>query len=209
MGDIRIGRIVLGMYQTNCYFAYREDSKDVCVFDPADSGDYIFKELTDRGFCVKAILLTHGHFDHIYGANELRKLAGCKIYAGKDEKELLNNSKLNCSASVGRIETVEADEYLSDGDKLSVAGMDISVLFTPGHTKGSVCYLFENEGILIAGDTLFNQSVGRSDLPTGNGRTLIDSIRKKIMVLPNETVVYPGHGEKTRVLFERENNPYL
>ena len=158
---------------------------------------------------MQAILLTHGHFDHIWGANEVRSLAGVKMYAYEQEKELLNSEKLNVSKGAGRPYTVEADVYLKDGETLTVADMTCKCIATPGHTAGSCCYYFEDAGILVSGDTLFQESVGRTDLPTGNMRTLMNSVKQKLFVLPEETKVYPGHGESTTIGYEKKYNPFI
>lgn len=209
MSDIKIGRIVLGMYQTNCYFLHREDSSEIVVFDPGDSGKYLYDEFTDKGFTVSGIVLTHGHFDHVYGVADLRKLSGAHVYAYKDEEKLLLDPDINVSVSVGRPVTVEADVLLRDGEEFSLAGITFKTIHTPGHTGGSACYYIEDSGILIAGDTLFNLSVGRSDFPTGNGRVLEESVTEKLFVLPDDTKVYPGHGDFTTIGFEKENNPFF
>lgn len=209
MSGIKIGRMVLSMCQTNCYFLYREDAKECILIDPADQGQQIYNALSKNGFTIQAILLTHGHFDHIWGANEVRSLAGVKMYAYEQEKELLNSEKLNVSKGAGRPYTVEADVYLKDGETLTVADMTCKCIATPGHTAGSCCYYFEDAGILVSGDTLFQESVGRTDLPTGNMRTLMNSVKQKLFVLPEETKVYPGHGESTNIGYEKKYNPFI
>ncbi len=209
MSGIKIGRMVLSMCQTNCYFLYREDAKECILIDPADQGQQIYNALSKNGFTIQAILLTHGHFDHIWGANEVRSLAGVKMYAYEQEKELLNSEKLNVSKGAGRPYTVEADVYLKDGETLTVADMTCKCIATPGHTAGSCCYYFEDAGILVSGDTLFQESVGRTDLPTGNMRTLMNSVKQKLFVLPEETKVYPGHGESTTIGYEKKYNPFI
>ncbi len=206
---IKVGQMALGMYQTNCYFLHKEGSSDTIVFDPADSGDYIFDSLKKNGLNVKAIVLTHGHFDHIYGVNKLRELSGAKVYSYIGEAKLLEDENLNCSVSVGRPAHVACDEYLHDGEDITFADMTFKTLYTPGHTEGSACYYFEEDKLLIAGDTLFCESIGRSDLPTGSGKTLINSITEKLMVLPDDVTVYPGHGESTTIGNERAYNPFL
>lgn len=209
MKELKIGRIVLGMCQTNCYFVYEEGSSRAIVFDPADKGDYIYNGLKGKGFTVEAILLTHGHFDHIWGSKKLKELSGAKIYAYEEEKEVCEDSAVNVSAQAGRAYTVEADEYVKDGAELTVAGMTCRLIATPGHTKGSCCYYFEEDGILISGDTLFQESVGRTDLPTGSMSRLIRSIKEKLLCLPDEVKVYPGHGESTTIGYEKEHNAFL
>ena len=122
--------------------------------------------------------------------------------------DLCESAKLNVSEDVGRPYTVTVDWYLKDGEKVSIEGMEFRVIGTPGHTKGSCCYYFEKDGILISGDTLFEGSVGRDDLPTGNGKTLLQSLKNKLMILPEETKVFPGHGGATTIGDEKKYNPY-
>lgn len=209
MANLKIGRIVMGMCQTNCYFVYPEGKSEVILFDPADRGDYIYHSLKDKGFTVAAILLTHGHFDHIWGLEKLKELSGAKVYAYEEEKEVCENASVNVSKGAGRPCEITADEYVKDGATISVAGMSCQLIATPGHTKGSCCYYFEEEGILISGDTLFQESVGRTDLPTGSMSALVRSVKEKLMVLPADVKVYPGHGESTTIGYEKEYNPFL
>lgn len=209
MADLKIGRMMLGICQTNCYFVYKEGQKDVILFDPADKGEYIYETLQKHGFHVAGILLTHGHFDHIWGSKALRELSGAKIYAWEEEKEVCEDAGLNVSAQVGRSYTVKADTYVKDGEEITIAGMTCKVIGTPGHTKGSCCYYFEDAKLLLSGDTLFQESVGRTDLPTGSMSKLVRSVKEKLLCLPDEVTVYPGHGESTTIGYERENNAFL
>jgi glyoxylase-like metal-dependent hydrolase (beta-lactamase superfamily II) len=209
MGKLKIGRLMLGICQTNCYFIYREGSQDVIFFDPADKGDYIYETLKEKGFQVKGILLTHGHFDHIWGVNRLKELSGAPLYAYEAEKVLCEDAVTNVSDQVGRPYTVSPDRYLQDNEEITIADMTCRLIATPGHTVGSCCYYFAEEGILIAGDTLFQDSVGRTDLATGSMGALVRSVKEKLFVLPEETKVYPGHGEATTIGHEKKYNPFL
>lgn len=208
MADLKIGRITLGMCQTNCYFLYREGETNVVFIDPADQGKYIYDKLTEKGFTVDAILLTHGHFDHIMGAKELRDLTDAKIYILEEDKVLIRDPYVNVSAQWAKKYTLEADEFLKDGQELTFGDKKCKVIATPGHTIGSCCFYFEEDKLLIAGDTLFYESVGRTDLPTGSMSKLQRSIQDKLMVLPEDVKVYPGHGMPTTIGHEKENNPY-
>ncbi len=209
MGKLKIGRLMLGICQTNCYFVYREGTSDVIFFDPADKGEYIYETLKDKGLNVKGILLTHGHFDHIWGTNKLRELSGAPIYAYEVEKALCEDAVTNVSDQAGRPYTVVPDRYLKDGEEITIAGMTCRLIATPGHTVGSCCYYFEEDGLLLAGDTLFQESVGRTDLPTGSMSALVRSIKERLFVLPDETKVYPGHGETTTIGDEKKYNPFV
>jgi len=205
---MKIGRITIGSCATNCYFTYREGETKVLFFDPADQGDYLYQALKQKGLEVAAIFLTHGHFDHIWGAQKLRALSGAKIYAYEGEEALLLDAEMNVSEMAGRACTVKANEFLKDGQEMTVEGMTFKVIATPGHTSGSCCYYFEKDGILISGDTLFQESVGRTDFPTGSYSQIIRSVKEKLFVLPDEVKVYPGHGEITSIKYEKMHNPF-
>ena len=193
MANLKIGRITMGSCATNCYFVYREGEKKVLFFDPADQGEYLYEALTKKGFEISAILLTHGHFDHIWGAQKLRALSGAKICACREEEALLLDADMNVSEMAGRACTVKANEFFADGQEM---------------TAGSCCYYFEEDGILVSGDTLFQESVGRTDFPTGSFSEIVRSIKEKLFVLPDEVKVYPGHGETTTVGSEKIHNPF-
>lgn len=209
MANLKIGRIVLGVCQTNCYFVYEEGESKALVFDPADKGGYIYDKLSEKGFSVEGILLTHGHFDHIWGVEELKEQSGAKVYAYEEEKEVCENAAVNVSENTGRACEIKADVYVKDGEEISIAGMTCRLIATPGHTKGSCCYYFETDKILLSGDTLFQESVGRTDLPTGSMSALVRSVREKLMPLPEDVRVYPGHGEATSIGHEKKYNPFL
>ncbi len=218
MAQIKIGKMVLGVCQTNCYFLYREGGGECIVVDPADQGVNIFRALQKNGFRVAGILLTHGHFDHIWGLDELRDAANAaadedaepaKAYAYEAERVLLQDADKNVSRQAGRPCTTYADVYVKDGQEITIAGMTCKVIATPGHTAGGCCYYFEEAGFLLSGDTLFAESVGRTDFPTGSMSTLVRSVRERLFVLPDDTKVYPGHGESTTIGHEKEYNPFL
>lgn len=209
MANLKIGKLTMGICQTNCYFVYEEGKNEVLFFDPADHGEYIYGALKEKGFSVGAILLTHGHFDHIWGVSGLKELSGAKLYAYEEERELCADPDLNVSDQAGRACAVVPDIFFRDGEEFELCGVKGKVIATPGHTAGSCCYYFEEDKILISGDTLFQESVGRTDFPTGSMSRLVRSIREKLMVLPDDVKVFPGHGASTTIGYERENNSFI
>lgn len=204
-----IEKIVVGSVLTNCYVVSDEEKGDAVVIDPGGGAEKISAYLRDKHFTLQAILLTHGHFDHIWGTNKLRELSGAPIYAYEEEKVLCEDAVTNVSDQVGRPYTVVPDRYLKDGEKITIAGMTCKLIATPGHTVGSCCYYFEEDGILISGDTLFQESVGRTDLATGSMSALVRSIKERLFVLPDAVKVYPGHGETTDIGYEKKHNPFI
>ena len=209
MGNLKVECLTLGVCQTNCYYIHREDSREVIFFDPADKGNFLYETLQEKEFQIKAILLTHGHFDHIWGVEELQKLSGARVYAYEGEKALCEDADLNVSERAGRPCTIKADFYVKDGEEITIEGITCRLIATPGHTAGSCCYYFEDAGILFSGDTLFCESVGRTDLPTGSMSALVRSVREKLLPLPDEVKVYPGHGESTTIGHEKKYNAFL
>lgn len=208
-GVIKVNCFVVGMVQTNFYFLYREGSNETIVFDPADLGDRLYEELEKRGLAVKAIFLTHAHFDHILGLEAFKSHTDAPVYACIHERRLCEDPSLNQSTSVGRPCTVSPDFYLQDNEEVTVAGITLKTIFTPGHTEGSCAYYIEDGHILISGDTLFEGSIGRSDLPTGDGQTLFESIRTRLYVLPEDTAVFSGHGNETTIGYEKKHNWFV
>ena len=160
---LAIRMMVLGPVQTNCFFLINEDTKEVLIIDPADRAQKIIEWINSEGLKPVAILLTHGHFDHIMGMAGVKNEYHIPVYASKDEVEVLANPQLNVSTMMGAYISLTADELFADGDVLELAGMKLKVISTPGHTIGSVCFYMEEEKVLISGDTLFEASVGRSD----------------------------------------------
>lgn len=209
MGKLRVEQYVVGPVQTNCYFAINDETKEAIVIDPGAGAEQLAKRLAQGGLKAAAILLTHGHFDHAAGAARLAELCHAKVYAFEKEKETLEKEEDNACWMLGLHETYRADIFLSDEQELELAGFHIRVLFTPGHTKGGCCYYFPYEDVVFSGDTLFEGSVGRTDLQGGSMSQLVRSIQEKLMVLPENTVVYPGHGDETTIGAERMYNPYL
>ena len=188
----------------NVYFIINKTTRETVIVDPADNADYIADQCRMRGYLPSAILLTHGHFDHIYGLPALKKRIDVPVYAPADEVRLLADPELNRSGAWAEPMGVTADILLADNEVITLAGVDIRVIFTPGHTSGGCCYYIESEKLLIAGDTLFYESYGRTDLETGSTAALIRSIRDRLFLLPDDVEVCPGHGDPTTIGHEKK-----
>ncbi len=208
MGKLQVESLVLGMVSTNCYFAKNRETGALLIVDPADEKDRIIAKVEAMGAKPEAILLTHGHFDHIGAARELHEYYGIPVCALDREVEIAESVEKNLSMMSGRGFTLTPDRLFHDGEIVELAGFSVKVLHTPGHTCGSTCYYIESENVLFSGDTLFCCSVGRTDFPTGSMGQIHNSIHQKLFVLPDETVVYPGHDRATDIAYEKRYNPY-
>lgn len=206
--NIRVKKMVVGPVRTNCYIVYLEDRKEAVIIDPGEEPDEIIRKITEYGVIPQGILLTHGHFDHIGAAGQLKRQYNIPVYAYEAEQEILTTDK-NLGSMVGmRGLFLEADDYLTDNQVISLGGMNFKVLSTPGHTVGSCCYFLEAEEVLFSGDTLFHYSHGRTDFPTGSQSAIIRSIRDRLMVLKDDILVYPGHEGETTIGNERQLYDY-
>ena len=197
------------MVATNCYLIINKENKEALLVDPADNALRISNVIEENGCTLKAILLTHGHFDHIMALNDLKKRYNVPVYAHEEEEDVLKQSSLNLSGSIGQIYTTQADVYVKDGEHLKLAGLDVIALYTPGHTKGGACYYFPEEKVLMSGDTLFHCSIGRTDFPTGSMSQLVRSVKEQLFVLPDDVQVYPGHDSVTSIGYEKQYNPFF
>lgn len=207
MNELKIGCLELGVMGNNCYFIHREGEYDCIVVDPAKNGDVIATRLREKGLTVKAIVLTHAHFDHILGVPEMKKITEAPIYGGEADIPLFTDSIKNGSANVKHPVQIDLDVPLRDGDKIEVGNITLEVMSTPGHSKGSICLYSKDDNVLISGDTLFFETMGRTDLEGGSAAEIKESL-KKLMQLPDETKVYPGHGEFSSIGHERDYNPF-
>lgn len=196
---MKVEKFVLGMIATNCYLIMNEKTKEAVIVDPATCPDYVVSHIKREGYTLSAILLTHGHFDHAMGVEEWLKAWTVPVYAFEQEKEILEDEKLNLATMFGNHFTFLDAHYLSDGHTVEAAGFVFKCIHTPGHTVGGCCYYVENEHVLFSGDTLFHGTVGRSDFYTGSEKKLKESIREKLLCLPDETIVYPGHQSATTI----------
>ena len=206
---MKVERFLTGILSTNCYVAWNEQTKEAVIVDPAAYSKKLAEFLREEGLKPQAVLLTHGHFDHIMGLDALLEEYPVPVYVHEAEKGLIADPKTNLSLTYTNGYVFEDATYVTDGQKIAAAGVTFEVLFTPGHTSGGCCYYAETENMLFSGDTLFRCSVGRSDLPTGDETTLIRSIKEKLLVLPENTVVYPGHMAETTIQKEKTENPFL
>ena len=199
MGDFDIHVSVLGPISTNCYFIVNTKTRETVVVDPGDRFRTVKRRIEEAEMRPVAVLLTHGHFDHFLAADAVRETYGVPVYAARAEMELMGEPSLSGGYRLKKPVSIQADKWLEGGDVIRLAGLEIKVMATPGHTAGSVCYYIESEKLLLSGDTLFCGGVGRTDFPTGSAEELERSIKERIFALPEETAVYPGHGESTTV----------
>jgi hydroxyacylglutathione hydrolase len=200
----------VGPLQCNCSVIGDEGSHEAIVIDPGDEIEEIVAVLDKHGLRVKQIVVTHAHIDHVGGAVRLKALTGAPILLNENDNVLLRMLDVQASwlgmQDPGR---VTVDSSITDGDSLHFGRIEASVIHTPGHTQGSICLFLSTENTLIAGDTLFQGSIGRTDLPGGSYEKLLKSIHQKLLVLPEPTIVIPGHGPTTTIQEERERNPFL
>ncbi len=209
---MKIDRLILGAYETNCYvLRSSEAAKDCLIVDAGLGANKLIKFLDEHKLNPVSIVLTHGHIDHIEGVAALRAgFPDIKVHIHKLDAEMLTEPYTNLSAMTGAAFRVEPADFLLDEQSvIEQADIKLSVLHTPGHTPGGICLYSEEEGIVFTDDTLFADSIGRTDFPNGNMEQLLQGIREKLFTLPDETKVYPGHGPITTIAHEKAYNPFL
>lgn len=209
MKHMTIRQCVVGPVYTNCYFLMNQETGELLIVDPGDMTQKIIAMVESMQAVPTAILLTHGHFDHILAADEIRKTYKIPIYASQKEETLLLTPYMNLSQDYGMTDTLEVDVFLTDDQTFEAAGFQIQMIATPGHTSGSCCYYFAEEEILVSGDMLFCGSVGRTDFPTGSMGEITASLHKLLEMLPDKTTVLPGHGDHTTIEYEKRYNPFV
>ena len=200
-------RLVVGPFASNCYIVGSESNQEGMIIDPGDEAEAILKNVKDLGLDIKSIVLTHGHIDHIGAVKEVKEATGAEVAIHADDAQALQESSVSAMFGLSYPTPLPADRLLNDGDSIDIGDLHFLVVHTPGHSPGGICLV--GEGMVFSGDTLFNYGIGRYDLPGGSYNQLMNSIHTKLMVLPDNTIAYPGHGPDTTIGAERRGNPFL
>jgi len=199
--------LVVGPLAANCYIVGSESNKEGMIIDPGAEAEVILRNVKDLELDIKSIALTHGHVDHIGALKEVKEATGAEVAIHTDDAQALQENSVSTLLGLSYPTPLPADRLLKDGDSMDIGDLHFLVLHTPGHSPGCICLL--GQGVMFSGDTLFNYGIGRADLPGGNYSQLMNSIHTKLMTLPDNTTVYPGHGPDTTIGAERSGNPFL
>ena len=202
----------VGPLQTNCYFLINTDTMETLIVDPGYNATGLTKKLKNSGYRPVAILITHAHFDHIIAVKDMVSIWNIPVMILEEEIPLMEDQKTRTDIPMVdnlSLLQIDIDRYFKPGEEVELAGFKFKVIHTPGHSIGSACYYFEEDKILISGDTLFAGSIGRTDFPTGSMKMLDHSLNEVLMKLPNDVKVFPGHGPYTSIGDERISNPYV
>ena len=200
-------KLVVGPFASNCYIVGAESTKEGMIVDPGAEAEKILRSVKELGLDIKIILLTHGHIDHIDGLEKVKEATGAEVAIHADDAESLEAQPLSFMFASSQQAPIPPDRLLQGGDSVDFGDMHFQVIHTPGHSPGCICLL--GHGAIFSGDTLFNYGIGRFDLPGGDYGQLMNSLHTKLMVLPDDTIVYPGHGPDTTIGTERQANPFL
>ncbi|MBW4828588.1 MAG: MBL fold metallo-hydrolase [Clostridiaceae bacterium] len=205
---MKIERLPVGIYAANCYIIYCEDTKEGIVIDPGGEGDIILERIRKLDLNIKYIIITHGHVDHIGGLAEVKDGTGATVLIHEQDEEMLKDATKNLSSMMPTRETqTSADKFVEDGEKLNFGNHIIEIIHTPGHTLGGISIKIEEN--IFTGDTLFAGSIGRTDFPGGSYKQIIESIKRKLILYPDDTIVYPGHGPSSTIGREKASNPFI
>ena len=209
MKRLDLQKCIVGSVFTNCYFLKNKETEEMLIVDPGDNADRIEQKVLEMQGRPVAILLTHGHFDHIMAVKEVKEKYQIPVYACMQEEVMLAEPTINMTAVYGSACSIKPEVLLDDGQIFEAAGFSIQMFHTPGHTKGSCCYYIKDEGVLFSGDTLFCGSVGRTDFPGGSSAEIVRSLHKLVDTLPEDTEVFPGHDASTTIGYEKRYNPFV
>ncbi|MGA2192142.1 MAG: MBL fold metallo-hydrolase [Nitrospirota bacterium] len=202
--------VVVGALAVNCYIVGSSSAHEAAAIDPGDDAARIMAAINRHGLKLKYIIFTHGHFDHVGAGKELKEATHAEVLINEKDAELLKNNAVQ--AALFGMKTKPApkpDKYLKEGDIIKFGEVELTVIETPGHTRGGISLYSKKDGVVFTGDTLFWGSIGRTDLPGGDYKTIINSLKTKLGRLPDSTRVYPGHGDSTTISFEKQQNPYF